>query len=34
MGILTVVIAIVVIMLLARRRINIGLAMLAGCIYS
>lgn len=32
MGILTVVIAIVVIMLLARRRINIGLAMLAGCI--
>lgn len=32
MGILTVLIAILVIMLLARRRINIGLAMYAGCV--
>ncbi len=32
MGILTVVIAILVIMLMARKRINIGLAMFAGCI--
>lgn len=32
MGILTVLIAILVIMLLARKRINIGLAMFAGCI--
>lgn len=31
MGIYTVVIAIVIIMLLARKRINIGLAMLVGC---
>ena len=32
MGILTVLIAILVIMLMARKRINIGLAMFAGCI--